>query len=133
MFVDVKVEELPELEIKKEKKKFMWAKSAKNSTIEGSIEESHSKCKFCKTHFDNLPKQEIVKLKVNMIKGKIPLPPIDKEEEYFKMSLISYQMGNKVDNRVLTLDFKTLFNKAKRDNVPFFKYNKWLQTRIETL
>ena len=130
-YVDVKVEELPEEEIKTGQSKFKLFSSVKGSVAASMIEDSHTKCKFCKSHFDKLPKEDVISLKKNMIKGKVPPPPIDKEEEYFKMTLISYQMVNKVDNRVITLDFKTLYNKAKRENVPFFKYNSWLTRRIE--
>ena len=131
----MQVEELPEEEMKRGISKFKLGSSVKgrSSVAESMIEDSHSKCKFCKSNFDKLPKDEIIQLKKNMIKGKIPQPPVDKEEEYFKMSLISYQMIHKVDNRVITLDFRTLYNKARRENIPFFKYSQWLSRSIEQL
>ena len=134
-YVDVQVEELPEEELKQGYGKFKWSSLVKgrSSIAESMIEDSHSKCKFCKSHFDKLPKDEILQLKKNMIKGKVPPPPVDKEEEYFKMSLISYQMIHKVDNRVICLDFRTLYNRAKSEKIPFFKYNSWLARTIEQM
>ena len=67
----------------------------------------------------------------------LPPPKNDhqnKEEEYFKMSLLSYQLFYKNNQKIMTLDYKALYKDvAVQQKLPFYQWNNWLKTKIERL
>jgi len=59
---------------------------------------------------------------------------LNKEEEYFKMCLLSFQLQNLSNKKVMGLDAKELFVMAsQKEKLPFFKWNGWLQKQIEKI
>ena len=56
------------------------------------------------------------------------------DQEFFKMSLLSYQMSNPFDKKVMELDYKVLFKQASTfEKLPFYKWNTWLSQKIEQM
>ena len=107
---------------KKESKK---GKKDKNKKLENMETESHPKCGYCKGHFDQLSESEVQKKKYKIRKfldGK----QTKKEEEYFRMCILSYQMMNQNNKRMTALDPEILYNNAQSENVPFYQYNEWV-------
>ena len=67
--------------------------------------------------------------KKNLLKKKKAFVQ-DKDEEYFRMSLLAYQLNNKNIQKVLTLDYKKLYKKAVDSKVPFNQYYEWLKKQV---
>jgi len=57
----------------------------------------------------------------------------NKEEEYFRMVLLSFQLTHKENSKVLTLDYRSLFKRVTAEKLPFFKWHDWLQEMVEKL
>ena len=58
----------------------------------------------------------------------------DKEEEYFRMCLLSYQMKYSNNQKIMTLDYKSLYRQVTKDKkMPFYMWNNWLKDCIEKL
>ena len=57
----------------------------------------------------------------------------NKEEEFFKMNLLSFQLLNKTNMKVMKLDAKQLFKRAQEEQLPFFKWNEWLKQMVEKM
>lgn len=58
----------------------------------------------------------------------------DSEEEYFRMCLLSYQLSNKNNQKILLLDPRSLYKEVtKKHKLPFFKWNDWLRKKVDML
>ena len=50
------------------------------------------------------------------------------------MSLLSYQLFYKNNQKIMTLDYKALYKDvAVQQKLPFYQWNNWLKTKIERL
>ena len=98
------------------------------------VEESHPECKFCKRQFDDINESQRENFKKNLIKKNYKEKPVEnKEEEFFKMCLLSFQLKHK-SKKVMALDAKKLFKEVSElEKLPFFKWNDWLKKTIERL
>ena len=108
---------------------------AGRSISESVIEESHPECKFCDYCFKSMnDKREVVQTKKRMLRKIGDSSKAKSDEEFFKMTLLSYQMGNPFDKKVMELDYKVLFQQANTfEKVPFYKWNAWLSQKIEQM
>jgi hypothetical protein len=108
---------------------------AGRSISESTIEESHPDCKFCDYCFKKMDdKREIVQTKKRMLRKIGDSSKANSDEEFFKMTLLSYQMGNPLDKKVMELDYRALFKQASTiQKLPFYKWNAWLNERIEQM
>ena len=80
------------------------------SISESVIEESHPECKFCDYCFKQMgDKREIIQTKKRMLRKIGDSSKANSDEEFFKMTLLSYQMSNPLDKKVMELDYKVLF------------------------
>lgn len=51
-----------------------------------------------------------------------------KEEEFFRMVLLSYQMVNRKNKRMTALDPVALYKEVSEvQNVPFYRYQDWIE------
>ena len=67
----------------------MYVKSSVASV--SFIDESHPECKFCKKQFDEISESQRENFKKNLVKkAKTSAPVENKEEEFFKMCLLSF-------------------------------------------
>ena len=58
----------------------------------------------------------------------------NKEEEYFRMCLLSYQYVYKNNMKILTLDYRSLYKQVtEKYNYPFYKWNDWIKETVEKL
>ena len=58
----------------------------------------------------------------------------NKEEEYFRMCLLSYQLIYKDNMKILTLDYRSLYKQVmQNNNLPFYKWNDWLKDVVDKL
>jgi len=83
---------------------------------------SHKDCNFCNTQFADCTDEEIVRLKYKMTIFKNDIKS-RKEEEFFRMVLLSYQMVNRKNKRMTALDPVALYKEVSEvQNVPFYRY-----------
>ena len=75
------------------------------------IPDSHPECNFCDGQFNLLDQAQCLTEKKKLLKGKGAME-VDKEEEYFRMSLLSLQLVHKHNPQVLALDPKYLYKQA---------------------
>ena len=58
----------------------------------------------------------------------------NKEEEFFRMCLLSFQINNKENMKVMKLDYRSLYKQVTdKHHLPFFKWNDWLKECVERL
>jgi hypothetical protein len=57
----------------------------------------------------------------------------NKEEEFFRMCLLSFQIKHKDNLKILKLDYKSLYSQVILKKLPFFMWNEWLRVCIERL
>ena len=58
----------------------------------------------------------------------------NKEEEYFRMCLLSFQLVHKHNQQILALDSASLYDEVtKQRKLPFFKWNDWLRRKVERI
>ena len=50
-----------------------------------------------------------------------------KEEEFFRMVLLSYQMVNRKNKRMTALDPVALYKEVEEKNIPFYRYQDWIE------
>lgn len=97
------------------------------------VEDSHPDCDFCASQFDLLDQSQCLIMKKKMLRQSSGASR-DKEEEFFRMCLLSYQLANKRNQKILALDSRSLYEEAaKRRKLPFFKWNDWLRKKVEML
>lgn len=97
------------------------------------VEDSHPACDFCASQFDLLDQSQCLIMKKKMLRQSSGAVK-DKEEEFFRMCLLSFQLTNKHNQKILALDAQSLYQEAaKRRKLPFFKWNDWLRKQIERL
>jgi len=88
---------------------------------------SHKDCNFCNTQFADCTDEEIVRLKYKMTIFKNDIKS-RKEEEFFRMVLLSYQMINRKNKRMTALDPVALYKEVSEvQNVPFYRYQDWIE------
>jgi len=88
---------------------------------------SHKDCNFCNTQFADCTDEEIVRLKYKMTIFKNDIKS-KKEEEFFRMVLLSYQMVNRKNKRMTALDPVALYKEVSEvQNVPFYRYQDWIE------
>jgi len=88
---------------------------------------SHKDCNFCNTQFADCTDEEIVRLKYKMTIFKNDIKS-RKEEEFFRMVLLSYQMVNRKNKRMTALDPVALYKEVSEvQNVPFYRYQDWIE------
>ena len=50
------------------------------------------------------------------------------------MSLLSYQLIHKYNQKIMTLDYKALYKQVvDKEKLPFYEWNNWLKTCIQKL
>ena len=50
------------------------------------------------------------------------------------MCLLSYQLANKTNQKVMLLDPRSLYQEVtKKKKLPFFKWNDWLRKQVDML
>ena len=110
------------------------ASSAKKSMATNKqVESSHPDCPFCNVQFIGLEFDEEQQIKKNLIK-KGAFKAENKEEEYFRMCLLSFQLNYKHNQKIMTLDHKALYKTASiQKKMPFFKWNKWISDQVQML
>ena len=97
------------------------------------VEDSHPECEFCASQFDLLDQSQCLIMKKKMLRQSTGADR-DKEEVFFRMCLLSFQLTNKSNQKVLALDSKSLYEEAaKKRKLPFFKWNDWLRKQIERM
>ena len=103
------------------------------SISESLIEESHPECKFCDFCFKSVgDKREVIQTKKRMLRKIGDSSKANSDAEFFKMTLLSYQMSNPFDKKVMELDYKVLFKQASLfEKLPFHKWNAWISQKIE--
>jgi len=57
----------------------------------------------------------------------------NKEEEFFRMSLLCHQLQHKKNLKIMKLDSKKLYKQVKDLNLPFFEWHHWLKKMIEQM
>ena len=103
-------------------------KSKISSNSKRGVEEevaSSSNCMYCNGHFEGLSADQITKKKYKIRKfldGK----QTKKDEEFFRMCVLSYQMMNQKNKRMTALDPEILYNNAQKEGVQFYQYNEWV-------
>ena len=85
--------------------------SSKKSMATNKVDFSHPECDFCTAQFSGMSEEEIAKIKKRLIK-KGAFAADNKEEEYFRMCLLSYQIKYKGIQKILTLDHNALYRQA---------------------
>ena len=104
------------------------SKSGTRRNSKRGVEEeifSSPNCMYCNGHFEALTPAEVLKKKYKIRKfldGK----QTKKDEEFFRMCILSYQMMNQKNKRMTALDPEILFNNAKKEGVQFYQYNEWV-------
>ena len=68
-----------------------------------------------------------------MLKKLKEMENLDKEEEYFKMCVVSQQLCNIKNKKIMSLNPSVLLKDVRKANLPFFKWNKWLMDHIEKI
>ena len=97
------------------------------------IEKSHPLCDFCLNVFKDLDESQIYTCKRKLLK-KGAFTVENKEEEYFRMCLLTYQLNYKSNQKVLTLNYKALYKEAAiKNKLPLNKWNEWLKKQIDIL
>jgi hypothetical protein len=86
------------------------SKSGKKSIPTNSVT-SHNECNFCNTQFADCTDEEIVRLKYKMTSFKNEIKS-RKEEEFFRMVLLSYQMVNRKNKKMTALDPVALYKEV---------------------
>lgn len=100
---------------------------------DSQILESDPNCKFCSDLFQGNERDKFQAKKRMLLELKT-IRTLNKEEEYFKMCLLSFQLQNLSNKKVMGLDAKELFVMAsQKEKLPFFKWNGWLQKQIEKI
>ena len=102
------------------------------------VDESHPECKFCKKQFDDVDESQKDQFKKNLLKknknNDKPVAAENKEEEFFKMTLLSFQLTHKSNRKIMALDAKKLFLQvSEKEKLPFFKWHDYLQKTVEKL
>ena len=46
------------------------------------------------------------------------------------MTLLSYKLNHKNIEKILTVDGKQMYEEAKAANVPFYKWNQWIDEQL---
>ena len=101
------------------------SKSGKKSAPSDNVT-SHKDCNFCNTQFADCTDEEIVRLKYKMTQFKNDIKS-RKEEEFFRMVLLSYQMVNRKNKRMTALDPVALYKEVEEKNIPFYRYQDWIE------
>mmetsp|Transcript_3882 Transcript_3882/g.6600 ORF Transcript_3882/g.6600 Transcript_3882/m.6600 type:complete len:134 (-) Transcript_3882:37-438(-) len=99
----------------------------------GQVGQSHDKCEFCNQLFKQMDERQQQQLRKQLLQRGANYIE-NKEEEFFKMSLLSYQINNKQNMKILKLDAKSLYKQvSEQQKLPFFQWNDWLKVCIERL
>lgn len=67
------------------------------------VEDSHPDCDFCGSQFDLLDQSQCLIMKKKMLRQSSGAVR-DKEEEFFRMCLLSFQLTNAHNQKILALD-----------------------------
>ena len=78
------------------------------------FDECHDECIFCKKLFVDQGEMQI-KLTKKKIVRFLKAPEVDKEEEFFRMMLLTFQMKYRTNQKVLKLDHRTMYKQVQND------------------
>lgn len=63
----------------------------------------------------------------------VDAPPNKQEEEYLRMSLLSFQILHKDNEQIMALDPAALHKELRRQQIPFYKWTEWLADLVMRL
>lgn len=84
---------------------------AGSSKLNGvQIEDSHPACPFCVSQFQGLNESQCINAKKKMLRKAAAIE--NKEEEFFRMSLLTYQLKYQSNQKIMTLDYRALYKQV---------------------
>ena len=93
------------------------------------VVESHEKCKFCSQIGKSESERNDLKKKIMKF---LKNPDTDRLFEYFSLCLVSYQLNDSKNTKILALNSKQLYQEVtQKAKLPFNQWNKWLGDRIQ--
>jgi len=54
----------------------------------------------------------------------------DPNEEFFKMTLLSFKINSKISSKVFEIDSTELYKDCQKSKLPFYKWPRWIENTL---